>query len=161
MSILKKLKESLDEARVPYEVYDHALAYTAQEIAQRQHIPGREMAKVVILKADGAYVMTVLPASRLISLPKVRVALGAKEIRLATESEFLSLFPGCEIGAMPPFGNLFGLPVYVDPELEKDKCIYFNAGNHVQTVQVRYEDFKAVVRPIVVPLTEGGRKKAA
>ena len=161
MSILKKLKESLDEARVPYEVYDHALAYTAQEIAQRQHIPGREMAKVVILKADGAYVMTVLPASRLISLPKVRVALGAKEIRLATESEFLSLFPGCEIGAMPPFGNLFGLPVYVDPELEKDKCIYFNAGNHVQTVKVRYEDFKAVVQPIVVPLTEGGRKKAA
>ncbi|HWP58639.1 MAG TPA: YbaK/EbsC family protein [Candidatus Acidoferrales bacterium] len=161
MPILKRLRELLDEARIPYEVYDHALAYTAQEIAQRQHIPGREMAKVVILWTDGKYVMAVLPASRMISLSRAREGLAAKRVRLATEEEFASLFPGCEIGAMPPFGNLFAMPVYVDPELEKDRWIYFNAGNHVQTVKISYEDFKAVVRPTVVPLAESKRNKAA
>jgi Ala-tRNA(Pro) deacylase len=161
MALLPRLKEYLDEARVPYEVYNHALAYTAQEIAQRQHIPGRELAKVVILKADWKYVMAVLPASRMISLRRAREALRAKEVRLATESEFLTLFPGCEIGAMPPFGNLFGLPVYADPELAKDRCIYFNAGNHVQTVKITYADFEDVVRPIVAPLAEEKTQKAA
>jgi Ala-tRNA(Pro) deacylase len=161
MPILKQLREILDEARIPYEVYNHALAYTAQEIAQRQHVRGREMAKVVIVKADDSYIMAVLPASRMLSLPRMKAVVNANEISLATEDEFASMFPGCEIGAMPPFGNLFGLPVYVDPALEKDETIFFNAGNHVQTVKLRYQDFKALVRPIVTPLTEERRKKAA
>ena len=161
MPILKKLKEILDQARIPYEVYNHALAYTAQEIAQRQHVRGREMAKVVIVKADQTYVMAVLPASCMLSLPRVKAALNAKEISLATEDEFASLFPGCEIGAMPPFGNLFGLPVYVDPALEDDHVIFFNAGDHVQTVMLGYRDFKALVRPVVALLSEERKKRAA
>jgi len=121
MPILKKLKEALDETKISYEVYNHALAYTAQEIAAKQHFPGKEMAKVVMLDVDGALVMGVIPGSRKISLEMVRVSLGAKKARLATEDEFISRFPDCEIGAMPPFGNLFGLKVYVDPALRKGK----------------------------------------
>jgi Ala-tRNA(Pro) deacylase len=161
MPILKKLKEVLEEAKIPYEVYTHALAYTAQEIAQRQHMPGKDMAKVVILKADGKYVMAVVPASRMLSLRRAKDALHAGQITLATETEFTELFPGCETGAMPPFGNLFDLPVYVDPALEKDEMIFFNAGNHVQTVRLRYRDFQDLVHPTVVPLTEERMNRAA
>jgi Ala-tRNA(Pro) deacylase len=161
MPILKRLKEVLDDAKVDYEVCSHALAYTAQEIAQRQHVPGKAMAKVVIVRADGAYVMAVMPASRMLNLARMKAAINTKQVALATEAEFTKLFPGCEIGAMPPFGNLFGLPVYVDSELEKDETIFFNAGNHVQTVRLRYQDFKALVQPVVVSLTEERRQKAA
>ena len=161
MPILKKLKEALDEAKISYEVYNHALAYTAQEIAARQHFSGKEMAKVVMLDVDGTLVMGVIPGSRKISLEMVRVSLGAKKARLATEDEFIASFPNCEIGAMPPFGNLFGLKVYVDPALEQDEHIYFNAGNHVQTVKLNYADFAGLVKPQVARLVEEKRKKAA
>jgi Ala-tRNA(Pro) deacylase len=161
MPILRRLKEVLDQAKVSYEVYNHPQAFTAQEIAARQHMSGREMAKVVILKADGAYAMAVVPASRLVSLEKAREAIGAQRVSLATEAEFASLFPECEIGAMPPFGNLFGLPVYVDPALEEDESIFFNAGNHVQTVRLKYRDFKELVKPKVAPLVDLREKRAA
>jgi len=161
MPILKKLKEALDEAKITYEVYNHALAYTAQEIAAKQHFPGKEMAKVVMLDVDGALVMGVIPGSRKISLDLVRANLGAKNARLATEEEFIARFPNCEIGAMPPFGNLFGLKVYVDAALEQDDNIYFNAGNHVQTVRLKYADFAYLVKPQVVRLVEERNKKAA
>lgn len=161
MPILKKLKEVLDQAKVAYEVYNHPSAFTAQEIAASQHIPGREMAKIVILKADGSLVMAVIPGSRLVSFATAKVALGCREIALASEEEFASRFPECEIGAMPPFGNLFGLPVYVDAALEKDEVIFFNAGNHQQTVKLRYADFKELVKPQVVALTEEKKKRAA
>ena len=161
MPILRKLKEVLDQAKISYEVYNHPQAYTAQEIAATQHIPGREMAKVVILKVDGFFVMAVVPASRLVSLKRVKAGLGVQEVSLATEEEFASLFPGCEIGAMPPFGNLFGLRVYVDPALEDDEAIFFNAGNHLQTVRLSYRDFKSLAKPEVVPLTDEERKRAA
>ena len=161
MPILKRLKEILDQAKVSYEVYNHPQAFTAQEIAARQHMSGKEMAKVIILKADADYVMAVVPATSLVSLRKARAAVGAKNVSLATESEFASLFPECEIGAMPPFGNLFGLSVYVDPALEKDETIFFNAGNHIQTVRLRYHDFKELVKPQVAPLVDEREKKAA
>lgn len=161
MPILKKLKEILDQAKVSYEVHTHPSAYTAQEIAASQHIPGREMAKVVVLKIDGSLAMAVVPGSRLVSFETAKAALGCGEIALATEDEFASRFPECEIGAMPPFGNLFGLSVYVDPALEQDEHIFFNAGNHQQTVKLRYTDFKALVKPRVVPLTAEKRKRAA
>jgi len=161
MPILKKLKEALDEAKISYEVYNHALAYTAQEIAAKQHFPGKEMAKVVMLDVDGALVMGVIPGSRKISLEMVKVSLGAKKARLATEDEFIARFPNCEIGAMPPFGNLFGLNVYVDPALEQDEHIYFNAGNHVQTVRLKYADFAGLVKPQVARLVAERNKKAA
>ena len=161
MPILKKLKEALDEAKISYEVYNHALAYTAQEIAAKQHFSGREMAKVVMIDVDGTLVMGVIPGSRKISLEMVRASLGAKKARLASEDQFISRFPDCEIGAMPPFGNLFGLKVYVDPALEQDEYIYFNAGNHVQTVRLKYADFAWVVKPQVTRLVAEKIRKAA
>ncbi len=161
MPILRKLRELLDREKISYEVFNHPLAYTAQEIAASQHVSGREMAKVVILKLDGSFAMGVLPANKMVSFERARVGLGIREISLATEDEFARLFPECEIGAMPPFGELFGLPVYVDPALEKDETIVFNAGNHQQTVRLKYADFKQLVKPVVVPLTREEKRKAA
>jgi len=161
MPIIKKLKDLFDDAKVSYEVYNHPLAYTAQEIAQRQHFSGDQMAKVVILKADENLVMAIVTGSQKIHLPTVRTSLGVHDVKLATEDEFISRFPDCEIGAMPPFGNLFGLPVYVDPAVTKDESIYFNSGNHVQTVRIRYKDFERLVTPQVARLTEEKKKRAA
>jgi Ala-tRNA(Pro) deacylase len=161
MPLLKKLKDILDEAKVSYEVFNHALAYTAQEIAAKQHFSGNEMAKVVMLEADDGLVMAVIPASRKIDVAVAMRSMGAKTARLAMEDEFIAKFPGCEIGAMPPFGNLFGVPVFVDPALEKDEYIYFNAGNHVQTVRMKYEDFARLVKPQVARLVAERKKKAA
>ena len=161
MPIIKRLKELFDGKKISYEVYNHPLAYTAQEIAQRQHVSGDQIAKVVMLRVDDKLVMAVVTGSQKIHLPTVRASLGAYEVRLATEDEFTSRFPDCEIGAMPPFGNLFNLPVYVDPAVAKDATIYFNAGNHVQTVRIRYQDFDKIVDPQVVRLTEERKRHAA
>jgi Ala-tRNA(Pro) deacylase len=158
MPILKKLKEVLDQAKMSYEVYTHPLAYTAQEIAEKQHVSGKEMAKVVMLEVDDALVMGVIAASSKIHLNTSRASLGASTVRLATEDEFTARFPECEIGAMPPFGNLFGLKVVVDPALEQDEYIYFNAGSHVQTVRMRYKDFAELVKPQVALLTQETKK---
>ena len=161
MPILRELKEALDQANISYEVHTHPQAYTAQEIAAAQHVSGKKMTKVVILKLDGSLAMAILPANGSIDFEKVKSALAVKDASLATEEEFASLFPGCELGAMPPFGNLFGLPVYVDPALEKDEVIYFNAGNHQQTVEMKYRDFKEIVKPKAVPISPERKKKAA
>lgn len=160
MAILKKLKAMLDEAKIPYEVYNHALAYTAQEIAARQHVPGNELAKVVMIEADEQLVMGVVRGNDKINLHVVEDSLNVRHARLASEDEFISRFPECEIGAMPPFGNLFGLKVYVDPALAKDEFIYFNAGNHVQTVRLKYQDFARLAQPIMARLV-GERSKFA
>ena len=160
MAILKRLKEMLDGAKVPYEVYNHALAYTAQEIAAKQHFSGNEMAKVVMLEVDDKLVMGVIRGNDKISVNEVRDSLAARNVRLATEEEFIARFPECEIGAMPPFGNLYGLKVYVDPSLAQDEYIYFNAGNHVQTVHMKYKDFARLVEPQVAHLA-GARSKFA
>jgi Ala-tRNA(Pro) deacylase len=161
MPILTKLKELLDGGRVSYEIYNHPLAYTAQEIAAQQHFSGKEMAKVVMLKVDGRLLMGVIPGSQKINLNTVKTSLDAKAVRLATEAEFISRFPECEIGAMPPFGNLFGVPVVVDPALAEDKNIYFNAGNHVQTVRLKYSDFAELVKPQIARLVEEHKREAA
>lgn len=161
MPILKRLKNLFDEAKISYEVYNHPIAYTAQEIAEKQHFSGDEMAKVVMLVIDGNLVMAVIPASQKVHLPTVRKNLAAKDVRVASEDEFTSRFPGSEIGAMPPFGNLFSIKVIVDPTLEKDKYIYFNAGNHVQTVRLAYEDFVTLVKPQISVLVESPSRRAA
>lgn len=161
MAILKRLKALLDEAKVPYEVYNHALAYTAQEIAAKQHFSGNEMAKVVMLEVDDRLVMGVIRGNDKINLNAVRDSIGARHARLATEDEFIARFPECEIGAMPPFGNLFGLKVYVDPALAQDELIYFNAGNHAQTVHMKYKDFARLVQPEIARLSGVPSKFAA
>ena len=161
MLVLRRLKEVLDRAKISYEVYNHPRAFTAQEIAATQHITGRAMAKVVILNVDGSFVMAVLPSNRMVDFALAKAGLGATDVSLATEKQFATLFPECEIGAMPPFGNLFGLPVFVDPALERYEAIFFNAGNHQHTVRLKYRDFKLLVKPETVTLTEARTKKAA
>ena len=161
MLVLRRLKEVLDRAKISYEVYNHPRAFTAQEIAAAQHITGRTMAKVVILNVDGSFVMAVLPSNRMVDLELAKAGLGATDVSLATEKQFATLFPECEIGAMPPFGNLFGVPVIVDPALERYESIFFNAGNHQHTVRLKYRDFKSLVKPETVTLTEARRKKAS
>jgi Ala-tRNA(Pro) deacylase len=157
MPILKKLKEFLDANRVRYEVRSHRTAYTAQEVAAAEHIPARDMAKVVMVREGGQYLMAVLPAPYHIGLEQLEKAVGRTGLRLATEAEFAGLFPGCQPGAMPPFGNLYGMPVWVDKALTRDEEIAFNAGNHEQTVHMKYADFARLVQPSVASLRAGAR----
>ncbi len=161
MQLLRRLKEVFDRAKISYEVYNHPHAFTAQEIAATQHITGRAMAKVVMLNVDGSFVMAVLPSNRMVDFALAKAGLGATDISLATEEQFATLFPECEIGAMPPFGNLFGVTVIVDPALERYESIFFNAGNHLQTLRLKYRDFKTLVKPETITLTKARRKKAA
>lgn len=149
MPVLAKLREFLEANRVPYSVHSHPSAYTAQEIAALQHVKGRQLAKVVMVKAATEFLMLVLPADHRVDFAKLKAVLGGKEARLAQEAEFRDLFPECEVGAMPPFGNLYGLPVYVDRALEKDEEIVFNAGTHTLTAKVAFRDYMALVRQTV------------
>jgi len=149
MPIFTRLREFLDRNKVPYKVVEHRQAFTAQEVAEVEHVPGMELAKVVILRSGADFVMAVLPAPYRVDLDRATSALGKKDLRLATEAEFKGLFPQCEPGAMPPFGNLFDLPVYVDQTLTRDEQIVFNAGTHTQTVKMKYADFARLVRPTV------------
>ncbi|MBI3399401.1 MAG: YbaK/EbsC family protein [Deltaproteobacteria bacterium] len=149
MAISMKLKKFLDENKVSYQVAAHSEVYTAQEIAAALHVPGKELIKVVMVKAGDSFVMTVLPASRRIDMVKLREVLGNKAIRLATEEEFKTLFPDCEPGAMPPFGNLYGLDVYADKALTDDEEIFFQAGSHIESIKMRYKDYERLVKPKV------------
>jgi Ala-tRNA(Pro) deacylase len=149
MTVLKKLKDYLDKNQVSYEVGYHARVYTAQEIAAAQHVPGKEMTKVVMVKADGKMVMLVLPASYRFELKKLKDVLKCKKLGMAREAEFQELFPDCEVGAMPPFGNLYNLEVWVDQVLTEDKFIVFQAGSHVETLKIKYSDYARLVNPKV------------
>ena len=131
----------------------HSLAYTAQEIAASAHVPGRELAKTVIVKVDGRMAMAVLPASLKLDFALLADALGAKKIELATEREFKQMFPDCELGAMPPFGNLYGMDVFVAESLTEDKEIAFNAGSHTELMRLSFEDFSTLVKPHIVKLS--------
>ncbi len=144
-----RLESYLRENSVPFQVIHHPLAYTAQEVAAAEHVHGQEVAKVVMAVADGRNIMLALPAPWRVDFGKAGRLLGVKEVRLAREEEFSSVFPDCEVGAMPPFGNLYNVPVYVDRSLTRDERIVFNAGTHTDTISMRYEDFEKLVRPIV------------
>ena len=149
----QQLKSFLDNHHVKYTTISHSPAYTAQEVAASAHIPGKELAKTVIVKVDGEFTMAVLPASTHVSLSRLRTATGAENAELASESEFEDLFPDCELGAMPPFGNLYDMGVYVDRRLSEDDEIAFNAGSHTELVQLAYSDFDKLVHPKVVALS--------
>jgi Ala-tRNA(Pro) deacylase len=144
---VERLKKVLDQNKIKYVCLSHSPAYTAQEIAASAHISGREVAKTVIIKLDGTFAMVVLPASLRIDFDLLRDAFTATQVELATEDEFKDLFPKCEVGAMPPFGNLFGMHVYVAPELADDEFIAFNAGSHTELIQMHYVDFEDLVQP--------------
>ena len=149
---LQKLKRFLDDQDIRYVVINHSPAYTAQQIAAAAHIPGRELAKIVMVKADGELVMAVVVATSKVSLILLKETTGAERVEVAHEDEFSGVFPDCELGAMPPFGNLYGLKVYVDRALAEDEQIAFNAGTHTQLIQMAYRDFEATVRPSVTRL---------
>lgn len=142
-----KLQHFLDENHIAYKTISHTPAYTAQEIAERAHIPGRELAKTVIVKADGKLIMLVEPAYTKINLKLVQSWLGAKKVELATESEFRDLFPECELGAMPPFGNLYNMEVYVDDWQTSDEKIAFNGGTHDDLIEMSFKDYEKLVKP--------------
>ncbi len=145
--IVKKLKDFLDTHGVKYVVISHSRAYTAQEIAASAHVPGKELAKTVIVKVDGKLAMVVIPASRSIDFDLLKRQTGASKVHLADEKEFMQEFPDCEVGAMPPFGNLYGMDVYVSERLAEDKEIAFNAGSHTELIRLPYADFVALAAP--------------
>ncbi|MBP1608564.1 MAG: YbaK/prolyl-tRNA synthetase associated region [Acidobacteria bacterium] len=147
MSIPKHISEFLDSQHIAYQHCIHSPAYTAQGIAHTQHISGKEIAKVVMVVADGSMVMAVLPGNHRIDLDLLKRLLNVETIRLAIESEFRDHFPDCELGAMPPFGNLYHLEVWMDESLKAHSNIVFNAGTHAETIQMGYSDFERLVHP--------------
>lgn len=147
---IQKLKEFLDGHHVKYLSVRHSKAYTAQEIAASAHIPGKAIAKTVMVKMDGKMAMAVLPASYKVDFELLKKVSGAKKVVLADEKEFEDLFPGCELGAMPPFGNLYGMEVFSAESLAEDEEIAFNAGSHTELIRLAYKDFEKLVKPKVL-----------
>lgn len=149
---VKKLKEFLDDQKVKYVAMTHSPAFTSQEIAAAAHVSGKELAKTVIVKVDGQFAMVVIPASHQVNFSKLREVTGVKDADLASESEFKDKFAGCEVGAMPPFGNLYNMPVFVSSDLGHLDHIMFNSGSHSELMQLAYRDFERLVKPKVVTL---------
>lgn len=149
MECRDRLENYLRDNQVLFEEQHHPRAVSAQEVAASEHIPGRMLAKTVMVLADGEIAMLALPAPYQVDLEKAAAALGVKEARLAEEEEFEDSFPDCEVGAMPPFGNLYGVPVYVEKTLAEDETIVFRSGSHTETMSVSYSDFERLVEPTV------------
>ena len=151
--ILRNLRKFLDEHHVKHIVISHSLAYTAQEIAQAAHVHGEQFAKTTIVKLDGEVAMAVVPAPQKVDLKLLGAAARAMKCELADEGDFRGRFPECEVGAMPPFGNLFGMHVYIDEALTSGKSIAFNAGSHTELVQMSVGDFLRLVKPKVARIS--------
>jgi Ala-tRNA(Pro) deacylase len=147
---VKKLTEFLNGNNIKYVTISHSPAYTAQQIAASAHLPGKELAKTVIVKIDDKRAMAVLPASSKVNFDALKNAAGAKKAELASEEEFKRMFPDCEIGAMPPFGNLYGMEVFASETLAQDEEVAFNAGSHTELVRLAYKDFARLVNPRVI-----------
>ena len=158
---LASLLNYLDENNVAYVTLYHSPAYTAQGIAGLAHIPGQELAKTVIVLLDAKLAMAVLPASYHVDLMLLRKWAKAKTVELASEDDFQGRFAGCETGAMPPFGNIFGIPVYAEQSLAKDKEIAFNAGTHRELIRMRWDDYKRLVQPTMLSFAAGHKIEAA
>lgn len=150
---VKKLKEFLDKEKIKYVSIIHSPACTAQEVAASAHITGKELAKTVIVQLDGETAMAVLPANRKIILQDLRDVTRADQVKFVPEDDFKKQFPDCETGAMPPFGNLYGMEVYVAASLTQNEEIVFNAGSHTEVIKLAYKDFERLVRPHVVSFT--------
>ena len=152
MPLTDRLRSFLDSHHAEYTLSSHATAFTAREVAAAEHLPTREVAKSVVVFGDGEYYMIVIPANRLLDFREVRLALGLSQVRLAMEDELSKLFADCELGAMPPVGSLYNMPVYLDSALAAEDTIAFNAGTHKEVIHMRTADFRKLVRPLVVPL---------
>ena len=152
---LARVREFLDHHNVKYVAISHSVAYTAQGIAALTHISGKEVAKTVIVKLDGSLAMAIVPASSQVDLSRLKTATKATDVALATEQEFKDKFPDCQTGAMPPFGNLYDMPVYADESLTRDKEIAFNAGTHLELVRMAWDDFQRLVKPQMARFATG------
>jgi Ala-tRNA(Pro) deacylase len=150
MACRTRLKSFLDRKGISYLDIPHEAEYTSQETAEDTHTPGRKFAKTVVVRLNGQYALVVLPASRRLDLGKLKTALGVPGAELATEDEMRQIFPDSELGAEPPFGFLYGLPVVVTPDLAEDSWITFNAGTHEDAIRMKYQDFARLVRPLIV-----------
>lgn len=150
--VLTRLKEYLDSYGIQYVVISHSVAYTAQGIAALTHIPGRELAKTVVVKIDGKLAMAVVPASCHVDLTHLKEVTAANHVQLASEDDFRDQFPDCETGAMPPFGNLYGMTVFIDESLSHDKEVAFNAGSHRELVRLAWADLARLVQPRMVKI---------
>ncbi len=150
---VKRLKEFLDGRDIKYVSISHSPAYSAQTIAESAHIPGKELAKTVIVKINDEFAMVILPASYRVHLGHLKAAVSASHVELATETELEYLFPDCERGAMPPFGNLYDMDVYVAEQLTEDDEIAFSAGSHTALIRMSYKDFERLVTPKITALT--------
>jgi Ala-tRNA(Pro) deacylase len=144
---VKKLKDFLDRNNIKYISIKHSQVFTAQEIAASAHISGKALAKTVMVKIDGKMAMAVLPATEKVDFDQLKKVGSAEKVELASEDEFKDMFPECETGAMPPFGNLYGTDVYADEKLTRDELIAFNAGSHTELIQLPYNDFERLVKP--------------
>ncbi len=150
MALSKKLKGILDEKGIRYEVKEHPAAYTAQEIAGAQHVPGAQLLKSVIVKKSGKdFIMVVLPSTKLVDFDKLSALTKDKNLELASEDEFVKIFPDYELGSEPPFGNLYGLKVYADRAIEENDEIFFNGGSHTEVVKMDLSDFVDITQPIM------------
>ena len=152
MPLSQRLRSFLDSHRAEFTLTTHPKAFTAREVAVAEHLPAREVAKTVVVFADGSYYMIVVPASRLVDLHELRMTLGFTQVRLATEDELAKLFPDCELGAMPPLGPIYGMSVYLDGELASQEMMAFNGCTHHDEVHMRTAEFRRLVDPRVVSL---------
>jgi Ala-tRNA(Pro) deacylase len=150
MAILQRLHDTLETSRVPYTHHVHPTAYTAKEVANLEHLPQHRFAKAVVFAGDEGFSMTALPADYVVDLQELRVALGLRRARLATERELGELFPDCELGAMPPIGMLYKMETYVESSLTSEEWIAFNGGTHRDVIHMRWDDFKRLANPIVI-----------
>ncbi len=157
---VEKLKKYLDSRNVKYLTIIHSSAYTAQEVAASAHISGKDMAKTVMVKLDSRMAMAVLPASYIVDLDLLKRETGAKQVELASEQEFRSLFPECETGAMPPFGNLYDMDTLVDRRLAADEEIAFNAGSHTELIKLSYSDYEKLAEPRPLSFSTSARTQA-
>lgn len=149
MVLAANLRKFLEDNKVAIEILQHPVAYTASEIAGSKHIPGKLMIKSVLIKADGQYILCVLPATQLIDFEKLKRIINANQLELSTEEEIARIFPEYELGAEPPFGHLHGLKVYVDQTIEEDKEVVFNAGTHTDLIKIATKDFLQLGEPIL------------
>ncbi len=152
MDYLKKVTDFLDAKSVDYEVMQHEVAYTAQELAAAQHVPGKRFVKTVIVEGPEGFIMCVLPAIHNIDFDKLRSATGVEELKLATEQDVANLFPDCEVGAEPPFGYWSGLPVFMDKGLQEIDSMVFNAGTHTDTIRMNIDDYRRMENPMMADI---------
>jgi Ala-tRNA(Pro) deacylase len=150
---VRKLKEFLDGEKIKYISIVHSTAYTAQEVAASAHVTGKELAKTIIVELDGEMAMAVLPANRKIVVQDLRDITGSDQVKFASEEEFKKRFPDCETGAMPPFGNLYGMEVFMAESLQNNTEIAFNAGSHTEVIKIAFKDFEHLVHPKVIQFT--------